>query len=72
MSGNEFFNVVMTIPKYKKIYDENIYFNQQMQYFKEKEKITQNTLMNSIAYLSRQLLNTDIAMIRMSDEGGIR
>lgn len=72
MSGNEFFHAVLTVPKYKKIYDENIHFNQQMQYFKEKEKVTQSTLMNSIAYLSRQLLNTDMAMIRMSDEGSIR
>lgn len=71
MSGNEFFNAVLTVPKYKKIYEENIYFNQQMQYFKEKEKVTQNTLLNSIAYLSRQLLDADMAMIRLSDEGGM-
>lgn len=71
MSGNEFFNAVLTVPKYKKIYEENIYFNQQMQYFKEKEKVTQNTLLNSIAYLSKQLLDADMAMIRLSDEGGM-
>lgn len=68
MSGQEFYNSVLKVPKYQELYEENLYFNQQLQYIKQKQKVTQETLLNSIGYLSNLLLENEIRMIHMNDE----
>ena len=53
MTGIEFYNQVLSSPKYRKEYEQNTYFNMQMQYLRQKEHITKATLLSSIIYLSR-------------------
>lgn len=68
MSGQEFYDAVLKVPKYQELYEENLYFNQQLQYIRQKPKVTQETFLNSIGYLSNLLLENEIRMIRMNDE----
>ena len=68
MSGQEFYEAVLKVPKYQELYEENLYFNQQLQYIRQKQKVTQETFLNSIGYLSNLLLENEIRMIRMNDE----
>lgn len=68
MSGQEFYEAVLKVPKYQELYEENLYFNQQIQYIRQKQKVTQETFLNSIGYLSNLLLENEIRMIRMNDE----
>ena len=56
MSGQEFYEAVLKVPKYQELYEENLYFNQQIQYIRQKQKVTQETFLNSIGYLSSLLL----------------
>lgn len=67
MTGIEFYEQVLSVPKYREAYEDNMYFNQQMQYLKQRKAITQATLLNSIQYLSKQLLDAEIKMIEMND-----
>ena len=60
--------LVLKVPKYQELYEENLYFNQQLQYIRQKQKVTQETFLNSIGYLSNLLLENEIRMIRMNDE----
>lgn len=72
MTGIEFYNQVLAIPKFKKECEQNTYFNMQMQYFRQKERITQAALLSSIKYLSRELQEAESKMIEMNDmEAGI-
>lgn len=68
MSGQELYEAVLKVPKYQELYEENLYFNQQLQYIRQKQKVTQETFLNSIGYLSNLLLENEIRMIRMNDE----
>ena len=68
MNGQEFYEAVLKVPKYQELYEENLYFNQQLQYIRQKQKVTQETFLNSIGYLSNLLLENEIRMIRMNDE----
>lgn len=68
MSGQELYEAVLKVPKYQELYEENLYFNQQIQYIRQKQKVTQETFLNSIGYLSNLLLENEIRMIRMNDE----
>lgn len=68
MTGEEFVNSILSIPKYQKAFHENLHFNEQMQYIKRKEKVTQYTLLNSIEFLSNKLLNADLEIIRIGDD----
>lgn len=67
MTGIEFYEQVLSIPKYRKEYEQNTYFNMQMQYFRQKQNITQATLLSSIKYLSRELQVAESKMIEMND-----
>lgn len=72
MIGIEFYNQVLSIPKYRKEYEKNTYFNMQMQYFRQKEHVTTSTLLSSIKYLSRGLQEAESRMIEMNDmEAGL-
>lgn len=68
MSGQELYEAVLKVPKYQELYEENLYFNQQLQYIRQKQKVTQETFLNSIGYLSNLLLENEIRMICMNDE----
>lgn len=70
MTGKEFYDAVIKNPKYKKAIEENLHFHEQMDYLKGKENITFATLINSISYLSRQLLDIELLMIKNGDDGG--
>lgn len=48
MSGQELYEAVLKVPKYQELYEENLYFNQQLQYIRQKQKVTQETFLNSI------------------------
>lgn len=70
MTGNEFYSAVIKQSKYKKTIEDNLHFHGQMDYIKEKDKVTYATLLNSIAFLSKQLLELELLMIRNGDNGG--
>lgn len=67
MTGQEFFEKVTRNPRYKRLYENNIHFNTQMQYLKSKPKVLTSTLLGSIAYLSILLMYQDLEKIRESD-----
>lgn len=72
MTGVEFYNQVLSSPKYRKEYEQNTYFNMQMQYLRQKEHITKATLLSSIIYLSRGIQEAESRMIEMNDmEAGL-
>lgn len=72
MTGEEFYNAVMKNPCYVKMFEESPHFHEQIQYIREKNKVTYSTLINSIAYLSKELLETEIMMIQTADERSYR
>lgn len=68
MTGEEFVTRAVNAPKYKKEFEENMYFRAQMVFLETKKEIHTSDLLDCIAYLSAKCFDKDLEMINREDQ----
>ena len=68
MTGKEFVEKALNAPKYKKAFEENIYFHDQVIFLEQKKEIHTQDLLDSVAYLGKKCLEKDLEMINREDQ----
>lgn len=72
MSGKEFVDRLLRSSRFRSVYDENMYFRNQIDHLREVKDVHTQHLIECMICLSNELIQKDLDMIARSDNGYLR